>query len=729
MRGAERLTRTIRSSCRYSIFLCLISATYLEARPEYFETATRYGAQDCSFCHGSTSGGEGLNERGEWLLQYRDRRATTSIDINWLARRDTLVAVKNQLESEVKTLPILTADPKDKERLFDYTTTHGDWPAYGGNVGATKYSPITEINKENIQSLSLAWIWTGSENDGRIAPDSFKGTPLMVQGKLFLRTRYSEVVAIDSLTGDTLWTFDPGNDKTIRPPMFGFTTRGLAYHEGVDGGRVLLSTTDGWLIALDSNNGRPIPAFGQDGRVDLTKGLRREIPRDRTTWSYAPNVCGDTVVIGNQPTDGSHISRSGNWKENVPLGDVRGFDVLTGKQRWIFKTVPQPGEFGNNTWKNKSWEWMGNTNVWSMTSCDQDLGIAYLPVTAPTNHFYGGLRHGDNLFANSVVAVDASTGKRVWHYQTVHHDIWDYDLPAAPIVTDIHINGKIVKALTQVTKTGFLFVFDRVTGAPVWPIREVPVNPSSLEGEKASTTQPQPSWPPPFEMQGIKEADLLSLTPELAQRARALAGKHTIGPLFEPAAPNGTLMLPGIGGGANWGGAAFDPKTETLYVASRRQVTLMLPRKVESQDQGHQWVVRSRFPTIDGLPIVNPPWSSITAYDMRTGIIKWQVPNGKGPKNHPLLASSNFDADLGNPGAAPGLLATPDLIFLGQRIDGESHLVALDRENGKALWNHRLMGNHFSAPPITFTSGGKQFVVLATGAPHETSKLLAFRLP
>ena len=724
--GSIRKTNSIRT---YFILFFLLSSFPLEAKPEYFEAATRYGAQDCTFCHGSSSGGEGLNERGEWLLQYRDRRDRQNIDVHWLARRDKLVAIKSQAQSELATLPILPEDPEDKERLFDYTTAYGDWPAYGGDVGATKYSPSTQINETNVHDLRLAWMWTGSENAGRIAPDSFKGTPLMVGGKLFLRTRYSEVVAIDSLTGDTLWTFDPGNDKTKRPPMFGFTTRGLAYHQGVNGGRVLLSTTDGWLIALDSNSGRPIPSFGVDGRVDLTTGLRREIPRDRTTWSYAPNVCGDTVVIGNQPSDGSHFSRGEDWKENVPLGDVRGFDVHKGEQIWAFKTVPQPGEFGNDTWKNKSWEWMGNTNVWSMTSCDQQLGMAYLPVTAPTDHFYGGLRHGDNLFANSVVAVNASTGKRVWHFQTVHHDIWDYDLPAAPIVANIHINGKLTKALAQVTKTGFLFVFDRVTGKPVWPIREVPVPPSKLAGEQAATTQPQPSWPPPFEMQGIKETDLLNLTPTLAKKAKALANEHTIGPLFEPAAPNGTLMLPGIGGGANWGGAAFNPKTETLYVSSRRQVTLMLPRKVDSQERGYAWAVRSSFPTIDGLPMVNPPWSSITAYDLRTGIIKWQVPNGTGPKNHPLLSDMSNDIDLGNPGAAPGLLATPDLIFLGQKIDGDSHLVALDRKNGKLVWNHRLMGNHFSAPPMTFTSSGKQFIVLGTGAPHETTKLLAFRLP
>ena len=267
----------------------------------------------------------------------------------------------------------------------------------------------------------------------------------------------------------------------------------------------------------------PLPGFGENGRVDLTKGLRRPLSRRANTWNYAPALCGDVVVLGNQTHDGSHMLR--NWQDNVPLGDVRGFDVRTGRQVWAFQTIPQAGQFGNDTWGEGSWKWMGNTNVWSMMSCDPELAIVYLPVTAPSSHFYGGLRPGNNLFGTSVVALDARTGKRIWHFQTVHHDIWDYDLPAAPVVADVVLEGKPVKAVAQVSKVGFLYVFDRVTGEPLWPIEERGVPASTLDGEQAAATQPFPTWPPPFEMQGLGEDDLIDFTPELRRRAqRVLAG-------------------------------------------------------------------------------------------------------------------------------------------------------------------------------------------------------------
>ena len=357
----------------------------------------------------------------------------------------------------------------------------------------------------------------------------------------------------------------------------------MAYHRGkAEGGkagdRVLLVTSDGWLIALAPDTGKLHGGFGKEGRVDLTQGLRRRIDRRASTWNYAPAVCGDVVVIGNQTIDNSH--QRPNWRANVPLGDVRGFDVNTGKQMWVFQTVPQAGEFGNDTWGEESWRWMGNTNVWSMMSCDAALGHVYLPVTAPTSHFYGGLRPGDNLFGTSVVALNAATGKRVWHFQTVHHDIWDYDLPAAPVVVDLVQNGKQVRAVVQVSKVGFLYVFDRVTGTPLWPIEERPVPKSDLEGEQASPTQPFPTWPPPFELQGVRENDLIDFTPKLRERALKRLADVRIGPLFLPPSEQGSLVVPGWGGGANWGGAAFDPEARRLYLASRRMPLLLTARRI-----------------------------------------------------------------------------------------------------------------------------------------------------
>ena len=576
---------------------CALAATAFAplalANPEYLAPALQYGATDCSFCHITASGGEGHNERGLWLVAERERRGADTIDVAWLAVRETVVTRAQTPDAPVPTpatlatLSVLDATAADAKRPFDFTTEHGDWPAYGGGLRAHKYAPLDQVTPGNVDQLRRAWVWEAFDNHRYVdapaeergwgqgkTPDGFKVTPLMVDGKLLVRTAFSGVAAVDPLNGETLWTFDPGTGDGPRPAMFGFSTRGLAYHRGdaEDGGRILLLTSDGWLIALSPETGLPLPDFGGEapggtGRVDMTMGLRRPISRRRSSWSYAPAICGDVVVVGNQTSDGSHVSRGDDyWQDNVPLGDVRGFDVRTGRQLWAFKTVPQAGEFGNDTWGDESWKWMGNTNVWSMMSCDPDLGFAYLPLTAPTSHFYGGLRSGDNLFSTSLVAVNARTGKRIWHFQTVHHDIWDYDLPAAPVVADITVDAKPVKAVAQVSKVGFLYVLDRVTGKPIWPVEERPVPASDLRGEVAAETQPFPTWPPPFEMQGATEDDLNDLTPHLKQRAREMLRSNRLGGLFLPASTQGSLMVPGWGGGANWGGAAFDPETRMLYV-------------------------------------------------------------------------------------------------------------------------------------------------------------------
>ena len=491
------------------------------SNPEHLAPALRFGATDCAFCHLTVSGGEGHNERGQWLVDERERRGADVIDVAWLAERETETSepVGTVVEQTAagQTVPTLKPLATDTDRVFDYSTAHGDWPAYGGGLRAHKYAPLADISASDAADLGVAWTWEAFDNyryadiprttEGRRrggkVPDGFKVTPLMAEGKLFVRTAFSGVAAVDPLTGETLWTFDPGTGDGPRPAMFGFSTRGLAYHRGDeasgeagrDSGRIFLLASDGWLYALSARTGKPVNGFGEAegaaaGRVDLTQGLRRPIPRRRASWSYAPAICGDALLVGNQTSDMSHVSRDGSdWRDNVPLGDVRAFDVHTGRQLWAFKTVPQAGEFGNDTWGADSWKWMGNTNVWSMMSCDPELGIAYLPLTAPTSHFYGGLRPGDNLFSTSLVAVNARTGERLWHFQTVHHDIWDYDLPAAPVVADIVVDAKPVKAVAQVSKVGFLYVLDRVPGKPLWPVEERAVPPSDLAGEVAAKTQ------------------------------------------------------------------------------------------------------------------------------------------------------------------------------------------------------------------------------------------------
>ena len=714
----------------------------VNGKPEYFVAAVKWGATDCTFCHATATGGEAVNDRGQWLIEERDRLEVEFIDVEWLKDREGETEKDDpenlQLETESSEQDQSSSDKrvKDPDRPFDFTTDFGEWPAYSGGIRAQKYSPLNQITKDNIEKLQVAWVWNSKIDTGvterrnaRRAPDMFKGTPLMVDGRLYVRTRYSTVEAIDAQTGDTLWTYDPGAKDGPRPTMFGFTTRGLSFHKDEEGSRVFLITSRGWLIALDAQSGKVIEDFGSKGKVDLTKGLRRPLDRRRVSWSQAPNVCGDVLVVGSQTDDGSHSwTFSGSWNSNLPLGDVRGFDVKTGEQKWVFKTVPQEDEFGNDTWGNDSWKWMGNTNVWSTTSCDPELNIAYLPVTAPTNHFYGGDRPGDNLFGTSLVAVDASTGERVWHFQNVRHDIWDYDNPAAPVVADIVHDGKNRKVVAHVTKTGFLFVFDRITGEPLWEIEDVEVPESSLEGEAASPTQPRPTWPPPFELQGTTEENIVDFTPEIKERALAELSKWETGPLYTPPSTRGTLVLPGIGGGANWGGAAFDPNQRTLFVASRRQPTLITSVRVDEAQRGIKYDGYFTFPEFArGIPFVKPPWSSITAYDLDTGGIAWTVPNGRGPVDHPMLQSLELP-DLGQIGAAPGLLITPTAIFYGTRERG-NELAAMDKTNGKVLWRQSIPGFFNDAPPITYFSGGKQYIVIGVGGTWQPARLVAYSLP
>ena len=723
--------------------ILLIGSNPIHAKPEYFVAAMDFGAKDCKFCHANITGGEGLNDRGQWLVDERDAKKLTEIDVSWLESfsdeelDENIDAEEDDSVQKAETVTTQTGEIErvaEVERPFDFSTDFGEWPAYSGDIGAKKYSPLNQITQDNIDKLQIAWVWESeldpgvtNRRDASKAADMFKGSPLMVDGRLFIRTRYSTVAAIDALTGEPLWTYDPGAKDGPRPVMFGFTTRGLAFHKDEEGSRVLLVTSRGWLIALDAESGELIESFGEKGKVDLRKGLRRPLNPNRVSWSHAPNVCGDVVVIGSQPDDGSHSRSRLRANSNLPLGDVRGFDVKTGEQTWVFETVPQEGAFGNETWGKESWKWMGNTNVWSTTSCDPDLNIVYLPVTAPTSHFYGGERPGDNLFGTSLVAVDASTGERIWHFQNVRHDIWDYDNPAAPVVADVEIDGEPRKVVAQVTKTGYLFVFDRLTGKPIWKIEDAKVPESELEGEQPAATQPKPLWPPPFEMQGISNDDVIDFTPELKEQALEALARWNYGPLFSTPSLRGTLILPGIGGGANWGGASFDPLQRRLFVPSRRQPTLIRAYPVNESVRGFKYDAYFTFPDFSGLPFIKPPWSSITAYDLDTGEIAWSVPNGTGPKGHRLLRELELP-DLGDIGAAPGLLVTPTALFYGTNNPG-NRLRAMSKEDGTVLWEHPVLGTFSGAPPITYLLNGSQFVVIGTGATWEPVRLIAFSLP
>ena len=441
------------------------------ANPELLPPALELGAKDCLFCHAEPAGGKNWNARGHWLLEQKQQRGAPKVSVAWLREYAPVEAPETaagaggplNIPETLHRGPFFRPNPDAaalKRWLASrgrYSTAGGEWPQYAGDAGSAKYSPLDRIDNENVGRLELAWVWDafdnsryikpgGKKTDRRMYPDGFKATPLMIGGKLFIRTNFSGVAAVDPATGETLWTYDPGTADWGRPGIFGFATRGLSYWSDGEDERLLVCTGDSYLVALDPDSGKPILDFGDNGRTDLTQGSRRPLIRKLVNCSAPPTIVGDVAVVGNQIADGppGKSARSGgaHWKDNWPVGDVRGYDVRSGKRLWTFHTIPQEGEFGVETWGNESWKWTGNTNVWSMMSADEELGYVYLPVTGPTFNFAGDFRPGDNLFSNSIVCLNAKTGERVWHFQTIHHDLWDWDLPAAPTLIDITVNAR-----------------------------------------------------------------------------------------------------------------------------------------------------------------------------------------------------------------------------------------------------------------------------------------------
>ncbi|HEV3136347.1 MAG TPA: PQQ-binding-like beta-propeller repeat protein, partial [Pirellulales bacterium] len=385
--------------------------------------------------------------------------------------------------------------------------TGGEWRYYGGDAGSTKYAPLDQINKENVGKLTVVWSWdsadTPLQKDNRaLGSFAYEVTPLMIGGTLFTSTSLAQVAAIDALTGKTKWVFDPGSYKVGRPTNLGFVHRGVAYWTDGNQQRLYIATHDASLWSVDAKTGQAVPEFGDGGKVNLAKAIPLAANARNYTMTSPPVICRNMVIVGSSISDGPQ-------NKEAPRGDVQAFDALTGKPTWIFHSVPQAGEFGNETWENDSWKYSGNTNVWTLMSADEELGYVYLPFGTPTNDWYGGHRLGDGLFGEALVCVDATTGKRVWHFQTVHHGLWDYDLPAAPVLCDIKVDGRAIKAVAQITKTGFTWVFDRTNGKSVWPIEERPVPQSSVPGERTSPTQPFPTKPAPFERQGSTEENLI----------------------------------------------------------------------------------------------------------------------------------------------------------------------------------------------------------------------------
>jgi quinoprotein glucose dehydrogenase len=651
--------------------------------------------------------------------------------------------------------------------LAQHGASNGEWRFYGGDAGTTKYSALDQINASNVKELKIVWEWK-AQNFGRRPDFNWEVTPLMAGGVLYFTagTR-RDAIAVDAANGETLWMYrlDEGPRGAL---VARSNNRGLAYwSDGKGDERILLVSPGYQLIALNARTGAPIPEFGVHGIVDLTEGLDRAVVKPGQIGDSSPAiVVRDTVVVGAALQAGTAPSS----KENVP-GYIRGFDVRTGKRMWTFKTIPRPGEFGNETWENDSWKYTGNTGAWAPLSGDEELGYVYIPVEMPTGDFYGGNRHGSNLFSDSLVCLDARTGKRIWHYQLVHHDVWDWDVAAPPILADITVGGKKIKAVAQVTKQAFTYVFDRVTGEPVWPIVERPVPQSDVPGEKTSATQPFPTKPAAFDRQGMSIDDLIDFTPELRAAAIKIASQYKLGPLYTPpivADTNGklaTMMLPSHLGGGNWPGGALDAETGVLYVASvTQQDALALsaadPKRSDmgyvgggarggrggSQGTAAMFVDENAAglrpgPKTNvgpqGLPLIKPPWGRITAIDLNSGEHVWMIPNGHPPdyvKDHPAMKGIDL-SNAGRPSRSP-LMVTKTLLF---GADGNNLFVtpaggggnlfrAIDKKTGRVIHEMALPAMA-TGIPMTYMVNDRQFIVVAIGAQGVPASLVALALP
>lgn len=614
----------------------------------------------------------------------------------------------------------------------------GEWRHYSADNGSTKYAPLDQINKSNVSQLVVAWRRPHVPADFATKyprlrlSNGYRSTPLMVDGLLYATNAVGLVEAFNPATGQTVWSQQPPGELSGSPGLGG-ALRAVGYWRSGSEARIF-SYYRNHLYALDPKTGEPVRGFGLGGRVDVGD------VNGQFLWNAPPLVVRDYVLIGASMPD----QDSATQKEGLP-GEVRAYDVRTGQRKWAYRTIPRAGEPGVETWKSEAFEYIGAGNVWAPMSADEALGYVYLPTSGATNDMYGGHRPGDNLYTSSVVCLDVETGKRVWHYQTVHHDLFDYDNPAAPILIDITVDGQPIKALVQVTKQAFAYVLDRRTGKPVWPIVEKPVPASTVPGEQSSPTQPVPTKPAPFDRQGVTVDDLIDFTPELRAEALEIMNKYVTGPVFTPPSvvgpgPNekkGTIQLPGSVGGANWTGAAFDPDTGTLYVPSMTNpfVANLLPGDPKATNLAFRASTRELLLGPRGLPLFKPPFGRITAIDMNRGEHVWMVPNGDGPRDHPALKGLNLPR-LGH-ASRGALVVTKTLIFSpdGDQLNvrtpqggGGTKLRALDKTNGQTIWETDL-GAGATGAPMTYMHQGKQYVVLAVGGRDHPAEFVAFRLP
>ena len=569
-----------------------------------------------------------------------------------------------------------------------------DWSSYGADSSSSKYTALEQITPANVTTLQNRWSWESPDNptvlenqaqqNFRATPGAYKVTPIAIDGVLYVSTSYGRVAAIDGASGEQIWVFDTKAWESGRPANLGYNHRGVAYWSDGQERRILMPGNDSYLWSIDARTGLADPEFGEQGRIDLTLGLGRDVDRKAYTQISAPLVVGNIVVVG------SSINDVPTYKE-APPGHVRGFDIRSGERAWIFNTIPQAGEFGNDTWEEGAWEYTGNTNVWTLMSADEELGYVYLPIGTPTNDWYGGHRKGDNLFAESLVAIEAATGKRVWHFH-------------------------------------FVYVFDRVTGEPVWPIEERVVPRSSVIGEALSPTQPFPSKPAPFEPQGISEETLIDFTPELRNEALQAIENYDYGPLYTPPSLRGTINFPGWFGGGGWQGAAADPDTGILYIPSGSAPMVVTLLEADPAKSNFDYIRggNGSAPTPGGLPLTKPPYGRITAINLNTGEHEWMVAHGEGVRARIIAAGALDPGPVGSP-SRTGPLLTKTLLFVAQEDNGRYVLRAYDKLNGAVLHEIELPLPP-GGTPMSYSARGSQFVAIAVGAGTD-SRILSFALP
>ncbi len=615
-------------------------------------------------------------------------------------------------------------------------TVSAAWTYFGGQAAFNRYSPLDQINRQNVETVQVLWRRPAIDPQLiAVYPDLpftnyQRATPILVDGVLYAPNAVGLVEAFDPGTGETVWVQQPASAEEAP----GRSARGVAYWNDASRGSVI-SVRGSSLHALDPTTGQGRSTFGEDGRIDLTPPSG-----GRFGWSSGPIVVGDIIVVAGT-IDGAGDGGT-SWRGSAPE-DIRGFDARSGRLVWTFHVIPSEGELGADSWGSDSRAESGDLGSWCCLSADEDLGYVYAPLSAPTSAYYGGHRPGDNLFSNSLVALDAATGERVWHFQMVHHDIWEYDTVGPPVLGRITVDGKPIDAVMQASKTAFLYTFDRKTGEPVWPIEEVDVAQSTVPGEHTSPTQPFPTRPPAFDRQGATAEDLIEFTPEIRERALALADSLILGPLFTPPGENGsivgkvgTYVVPGAWGAGNWNTGAFDPETGVYYAVSNTQPDVWALSE-SSDPEGMEYGTRGswRSATVDGLPLIKPPWGRITAIDMNAGEHLWMVPNGDGPRDHPLLAGLEL-GPLGNVNR-PAPLVTRSLLFIGEGSDAvigtpDGHwgktFRAYDKATGEVVWETELASGT-TGGPMTYLYEGKQYIVVAIGGKEHPAEYVALGLP